>query len=115
MSCINTFNVCVTQGMDFALDVGLTPTYAEVVENPQNYEVVMTFLDGDIQILQIVADLEPYDDLVIGLPLAAHLRADPLETGLLPEGRSNHTVDLISKFSIGPRQRLFQGNVQVQT
>lgn len=115
MSCKNTFNVCAIQGINFALDVGLTPSYAEVLENPGAFEVVMTFLDGDIEILQIFADLEPHDDPTLGVPLAAHLRADPAETSTLPEGRSNHTVDLISKFSIGPRQRLFEGNVQVRT
>lgn len=114
-SCKNVFNVCAIQGINFALDVGLTPSYAEVLENPQNFEVVMTFLDGDIQILQITANLEPHEDPTLGVPLAAYLRADPAETSTLPEGQSNHTVDLVSKLSVGPRQRLFEGNVQVRT
>ena len=112
--CTNTFNVCAVQGTNFALDIGLTPSYAEVVENPQNYEVVMTFLDGELEVLQLTADLEPYDDLVLDLPLAAHITATPAQTATLPEGRSNHTVDLVSKTLPAWVQRLFEGNVEVR-
>jgi hypothetical protein len=114
---MNTFDVCVTRGTDFALDAGLSAAFVEVIEHPNQWEALMVFEDTEEYLeLRAPAEVDLSDPTVV--PVRFFFRATPVETASLPDWRHRYTVNLIRKPefpSVIPRQieRLFEGRVEV--
>lgn len=92
MSCIGNFDLCITRGDTFTLDVGLSDSWAEVVEDPDAYEAKLVFRDaqddGLTPRLTLTVTPELADDAAAhDYPQAAvmiRFAATPTQTSTLP-------------------------------
>jgi len=117
-SCTNNYDICVIRGDTFDMDVGLTSSYQEVLDNPTDWEARMVFReyqDDDVTpYLTLIAQTEVNPDpLYDEPPIYYRFNATTTQTQSLPDWDHVYYVELVQ---IGPAvspivTRLFQGSV----
>ena len=116
-NCVNELDTCVIRGGNYALDVGLSAAFKEVIDDPANYLGVMTFRDQQSDLspalltLSVTPEINP-DPLLDEAPANLRFRATPTQTQVLPSWDIVHYVEI--RNLVGSQVgRLFEGDVSI--
>ena len=118
MGCQNIQDLCLIRGDDFALDVGLSAEFTEVLATPTDYQGRMVIRDAqnddlpDNLVTTVAIDVTPAPVLMDQQPMYMRFRISPALTQNLPYWDQKYYIELrtISGSSV---QRLFQGPLDV--
>jgi hypothetical protein len=120
MGCNADYDICITRGTTFALDVGLSASWAEVADNPTGYRGTMVFReaqDDDLSAyLTLIATPEVNPDpLPDEVPVYMRFVASAGQTQSPPEWDHVHYVELSEISGADPTVvRLFQGRATIE-